>query len=204
MTKMMDTTLCETFLVMAILPPTVKKTTIHIGGVFASRRPAAVHTVLGSCVSACLFEPGTGIGGMNHFMLPEGSLDEGLPTRYGVHAMEVLINRLMKLGADRSQLRAKVFGGGRVLRMANSFLAVPEQNIWFIKKFLLTEGIPILGQRLGGIHPLQVYFFTHTGKVLVRPLRSERAKDIAAAEERYSVEVIKQVSQAQTDNVTLF
>jgi chemotaxis receptor (MCP) glutamine deamidase CheD len=189
---------------MNFLPATLKKTTIHIGGVFASRRPAAVHTVLGSCVSACLFDPDAGVGGMNHFMLPDGNMDEGLPTRYGVHAMEVLINRLMKLGAERRQLRAKVFGGGRVLRLASSSLAVPERNVWFIKKFLVTEGIPILGQRLGGVSPLQLYFFTHTGKALVRPLRSERVKDIAAAEERYGVEIIKQVSHARMDNVTLF
>jgi chemotaxis receptor (MCP) glutamine deamidase CheD len=137
-------------------------------------------------------------------MLPEGTLDEGLPTRYGVHAMEVLINRLMKLGVDRRQLRAKIFGGGRVLRIANSSLAVPERNVFFIKRFLVTEAIPVLGQRLGGVHPLQVYFFTHTGKAWVRPLRSEMAKEIAATEERYSVEIIKQVSQPRPDNVTLF
>ena len=82
------------------LSPGVKEVSIHIGGVFASREPAVVRTVLGSCVSACLFDPLTNVGGMNHFMLPTGDQGGDLPTRYGINAMEMLINEIMKLGGE--------------------------------------------------------------------------------------------------------
>ncbi|MGH7767165.1 MAG: chemotaxis protein CheD, partial [Candidatus Binatia bacterium] len=95
----------------------VKEVSIHIGGVFASRDPTVVRTVLGSCVSACLFDPLTNVGGMNHFMLPDGEPDGDQPTRYGINAMEVLINEIMKLGGERRRLRAKVFGAGHVLNI---------------------------------------------------------------------------------------
>ncbi len=177
---------------------------IQIGGVFASRELAVVRTVLGSCVSACLYDPVAGIGGMNHFMLPEGNGDSGLATRYGVHAMEMLINQIMKLGGERRRLMAKVFGAGHVLRMQSNGLAVPEQNALFIKAFLATERISILAQRLGGTQPLQVFFFTHTGKALIKALGSDKAKDVAEEETRYRVEIVRQIERPREDNVTLF
>ena len=95
--------------------PVLKTATIIVGGVFASREPAVVTTLLGSCIAACLFDPVAGVGGMNHFLLP-GTVGqtEGC-TRYGVHAMELLINDIMKLGGDRRRLKAKVFGGAQVM-----------------------------------------------------------------------------------------
>ncbi|MDH5512633.1 MAG: hypothetical protein OEY27_05390, partial [Gammaproteobacteria bacterium] len=95
--------------------------TIHIGGLHASHQPLLLDTVLGSCIAACLYDPVLGMGGMNHFMLPEGS-DPGDPTstRYGVNAMELLISDLMKLGADRRRFQAKIFGGGHVLNIRES------------------------------------------------------------------------------------
>ncbi len=188
---------------MKSLPSEVKRTIIYIGGVFASRQPAAVSTVLGSCVSACLFDPAAKVGGMNHFMLPDG--DEGdLPTRYGVHAMEVLINQVMKLGGDKRRFQAKVFGGGHVLKIHSSSLTVPEKNKRFIKEFLATENIPIVGQRLGGTNPLQVYFLTHTGQAFAKPLGAEIVDKVASEESRY-VEVERSKQKASpTDNVTLF
>lgn len=182
----------------------IKEVSIHIGGVFASREPTVVRTVLGSCVSACLFDPLTRIGGMNHFLLPEGDGDEGLPTRYGIHAMEVLINEVMKLGGERRRLHAKVFGGGHVLHMERGGMGVPERNVFFIKQFLATEGIPILSQRLGGVHPLQVYFFTHTARVLVKPLGKDTAKEVVVQEGRYKVEIARQLHHLPQDSVTLF
>jgi chemotaxis protein CheD len=180
---------------MKSFPSDVKRTIIYIGGVFASRQPAAVSTVLGSCVSACLFDPAAKVGG-----------DEGdLPTRYGVHAMEMLINQVMKLGGDRRRFQAKVFGGGHVLRFRSSAITVPEKNKRFIKEFLSTENIPIVGQRLGGTNPLQVYFLTHTGQAFAKPLGVEIVEKIATDELQYlEVERSKQQSQPPTDNVTLF
>jgi chemotaxis receptor (MCP) glutamine deamidase CheD len=186
------------------LSPGVKEVSIHIGGVFASREPAVVRTVLGSCVSACLFDPLTNVGGMNHFMLPTGDQGGDLPTRYGINAMEMLINEIMKLGGERRRLRAKVFGAGHVLQIQSIGPAIPEQNAGFVKEFLATERIPILSQRLGGVNPLQVHFFTHTGKVLLRILGGKDA-EIAGEEERYRVEAVKDVARRRPEeNVTLF
>lgn len=163
-----------------------------------------VGTLLGSCVSACLFDPVAKIGGMNHFMLPEGIFDERLPSRFGVHAMEKLINDIMKLGGDRSRLVAKVFGGGHVLRIQHPQLGVPERNILFAKSYLATERISIVAQRLGGTEPLQVLFYTHTGKALVKALKIHRASALAEEETRYRVEVIKQFQQPPESDITLF
>ncbi|HEY2990899.1 MAG TPA: chemotaxis protein CheD [Candidatus Binatia bacterium] len=181
----------------------VKEVSIHIGGVFASREPAVVRTVLGSCVSACLFDPLVNVGGMNHFMLPDGDTDKDQPTRYGINAMEMLINEIMKRGGERRRLRAKVFGGGHVLNIHSVGMAVPKRNAIFVKEFLATEKIPILSQRLGGVNPLQVHFFTHIGKALIRILGGKN-EEIAGEEERYRVEAIKQVTRRRDESVTLF
>jgi chemotaxis receptor (MCP) glutamine deamidase CheD len=183
--------------------PGIQETSIHIGGVFASRAPAVVRTVLGSCVSACLFDPLVNVGGMNHFMLPDGDQDGDQPTRYGINAMEVLINEIMKLGGERRRLRAKVFGAGHVLNIQSVGIAVPQRNALFVKEFLATEKIPILSQRLGGVNPLQVHFFTHAGKALIRILGG-RNEEVAGAEARYRVEAIKQVTGRPEERVTLF
>src|SRR5262245_5069328 len=137
---------------------------LQVGEVYASPEPVRIRTVLGSCISACLFDPVTGVGGMNHFMLPHGSEDKELPARYGVHAMELLITTIMKLGGDRRRLQAKVFGGGHVLVLQDQLLAVPEANIQFAKHFLTTEQIPIRGLRVGGDRPLLVHFYPQTGR----------------------------------------
>ncbi len=185
-------------------PPGVKTASIHIGGIFASREPAVVYTVLGSCISACLFDPLAGVGGINHFMLPSSAEDAGMPTRYGVHAMETLINEIFKLGGERTRLRAKVFGGANVLRMKDTFLTVSERNISFIKEFLTTEEIPLLSHRLGGVNPLQVYFFTDTAKVLVKALPGHVNSGLAEEEGRYRDNLTLEVSHPKDDNVTLF
>lgn len=149
---------------------------LGIGGFAAYARPTEVTTVLGSCVSACLFDPATGVGGMNHFMLTGNSEDAS--TRYGVHAMEVLLNALMKAGADRRRLKAKVFGGAAVLSESGSVIA--KRNNEFVRQFLKEEGIPILAERLGGEHALIVKFETHTGRAWVKPLT--RSGDVARDE----------------------
>lgn len=145
---------------------------IDAGDLKASRTPCEVRTVLGSCVSACLYDPVARVGGMNHFMLPDGMHDEQ-PARYGVHAMELLINQIMKLGGDRSRLKAKVFGGANVLRMERTGVDVGRGNIEFIRRFLAAERIPIEGERLGGTQPLEVRMEATTGRVRVRALGTD-------------------------------
>jgi chemotaxis protein CheD len=144
---------------------------VHIGGVAASADPCVMRTVLGSCVSVCLHDPVTKIGGINHFLLPGEGNDVGLATRFGVHAMELLINAIMRHGGDRRRLSAKVFGGGNVLS-GMGLPTVGELNSAFTLEFLATEQIPIVARRLGGVDAVQLRFHTDTSQVWVRRLRS--------------------------------
>ncbi|MCD2518580.1 chemoreceptor glutamine deamidase CheD [Massilia sp. G4R7] len=146
-------------------------------------------TVLGSCVSACIRDRVTGLGGMNHFMLPDGGGDGGSPVsasmRYGSFAMEILINDLLKAGARREHLEAKVFGGGAVLRGFTA-MNVGERNAAFVTSFLKTERIPVLASDLNDIYPRKVYFFPKTGKVLVKKLMQTQNDTLAKRELDYA------------------
>jgi len=146
-------------------------------------------TVLGSCVSACIRDRITGLGGMNHFMLPDGGGDGGSPVsasmRYGSFAMEILINDLLKAGARREHLEAKVFGGGAVLRGFTA-MNVGERNATFVTNFLKTERIPVLASDLNDIYPRKVYFFPKTGKVLVKKLMQTQNDTLAKRELDYA------------------
>ncbi len=146
-------------------------------------------TVLGSCVSACIRDRITGLGGMNHFMLPDGGGDGGSPVsasmRYGSFAMEILINDLLKAGARRENLEAKVFGGGAVLRGFTA-MNVGERNAAFVTSFLKTERIPVLASDLNDIYPRKVYFFPKTGRVLVKKLMQTQNDTLAKRELDYA------------------
>lgn len=151
-------------------------------------------TVLGSCVSACIRDARTGVGGMNHFMLPEGgSADEvaNASARYGTYAMEVLINTILKEGARRTNLEAKVFGGGNVLEgltVAN----VGPRNAAFVREFLKTEGIPVKAHDLEDIYPRKVYFFPRTGRAMVRKLKTANDSGLIAREREYRRRLVAQ------------
>ena len=131
----------------------------------------ALVTVLGSCVSACVRDSVLGIGGMNHFMLPDGGElgAASASARYGAYAMEVLVNELIKRGAQRDRLEAKVFGGGNVmagLAQAN----VGERNSAFVLRFLRDEAIRVAAHDLMDVHPRKVAYFPRSGRALVRRL----------------------------------
>jgi chemotaxis protein CheD len=151
---------------------------------FATDRDLALMTVLGSCVAACMRDPIAKIGGMNHFMLPDGEVTDGTPARYGSHAMELLINELLKHGARRDRIEAKVFGGGNVLK---SFTSQPvgTRNAQFVTAYLVNERITVVAKDLGGIHPRKVCFFPVTGRVLVKRLPHAHDDAIAAEEVAY-------------------
>lgn len=158
------------------------------GEYYATTRDMLLVTVLGSCVCACIRDRVSGIGGMNHFMLPDAGQDSNNPlgesARYGVYAMEMLINQMLKMGAKRSNFEAKVFGGGAVLRgftVAN----VGKQNAEFVLKFLETEKIPVVAQDLMDIFPRKVYFFPHTGLVRVKKLKKVHNDTIISRESDY-------------------
>ncbi len=150
----------------------------------------AVVTVLGSCVAACIRDPLAGVGGMNHFMLPvrpdshDGPLSAA--TRYGNHAMECLINDILRLGGRRANLEAKVFGGARVLAIRSD---IGWRNVAFARAYLKLEGVPIVAQDVGGEHPRKVIFFPREGLVRVRRLTRGRADDPSARERAYLREI---------------
>lgn len=151
-----------------------------------------VVTVLGSCVAVCLRDKFTGMGGMNHFLLPnDGNGDSGFMTesaRYGVYAMELLINHLLKMGANRSRFEAKVFGGGNVLR-GMTVNNVGQRNAEFVLDYLQVEQIPVVAQDLLGEFPRKVYFFPDTGQVLVKKIKALHNSTITDRESEYRMRV---------------
>jgi chemotaxis protein CheD len=163
---------------------------ISPGEYYYTDKNMLIVTVLGSCVSACIRDKITGIGGMNHFMLPDGGgSDKSSPVsesmRYGTYAMEVLINQLIRNGAKRENLEAKIFGGGNVLRSFTTNM-VGDRNAAFVKKYLKDEGIKVTGEDLMDIYPRKVYFFPKTGKVLVKKLKQLNNYTLVKREEAYS------------------
>lgn len=143
-------------------------------------------TVLGSCVAACIRDVACGIGGMNHFMLPDSGTgkSDGAPARYGVYAMEMLINSLVKMGAQRRNLEAKVFGGGNVMRALISS-NVGHRNADFVLEFLSNENIRVVAKDLKDIYPRKVYFFPRTGRVRVKKLVTLHNRTINERESSY-------------------
>jgi chemotaxis protein CheD len=118
-------------------------------------------TVLGSCVAACLHDPLANVGGMNHFLLPEGDPDDLGALRYGAYAMELLVNGLLTLGARREMLRAKLFGGAR---LSAGLIDVGHHNIVFARKYLRREGIRYSGGSTGGTLARKIQFWPHSGR----------------------------------------
>jgi len=149
-------------------------------------------TVLGSCVSACVRDRDKGVGGMNHFMLADGGDNEMLSAsaRYGTYAMEILINHLMKMGARKSSLEAKVFGGGRVMASLTSS-QVGERNASFVMDFLRTEGIAVAAKDLLDVFPRKVYYFPNTGRVLVKKLVRMHNDTVMRREKEYAARLVE-------------
>jgi chemotaxis protein CheD len=148
------------------------------GEFFVSDEDMLIVTTLGSCIAACLWDRERGIGGMNHFMLPEGSGDSG---RYGSYAMELLINQLMKRGASRPALEAKVFGGGAVIASMTT-MNVGERNTQFVLDYLRTERIPVVSKDVLDTCARKVCLLPVSGKVLVKRLAPTNPAALAAQE----------------------
>ena len=144
-------------------------------------------TVLGSCVAACIRDHRTGLGGMNHFMLPlahaDGWGDDPQSTRYGNFAMEKLINELIKLGCARERMEVKVFGGGNVI---DSNQAIGTQNAQFVMRYLAAEGLSCASHDLGGVQPRRIHYFPATGRVVRRLLGGSETAVIAREESMYA------------------
>lgn len=163
------------------------------GEYYVTRRDMVLVTVLGSCVAACIRDKTNGIGGMNHFMLPKSTHEKGgwlsASGRYGAYAMEVMINQILKQGAKRENLEAKLFGGGAVIKNMSA-MNVGDDNAKFALEYLRKERIPVIAEDLLGAHPRKVYFFPSTGKVLVKKLRSLPNDTVIAREQEYNTRLI--------------
>ncbi len=158
------------------------------GEYYYTSRDMVIVTVLGSCVAACVRDRALAIGGMNHFMLPDGGDGDSVVSasmRYGTYAMEVLINQILKSGAKREDLEAKVFGGGNVLRGFTA-INVGERNAAFVRRFLKDERIRVVAEDLNDVHPRKVYFFPRTGRVLVKKLKQMHNHTIVRREQDYA------------------
>jgi chemotaxis protein CheD len=162
------------------------------GEFFVAGEDVVLSTVLGSCVSACIWDPKLRIGGMNHFLLPgEGGNADPMSEsgRYGVFAMEQLINELLKRGARKTGLEAKVFGGGHVMKNFTT-ITVGSRNAEFVLRFLSTEGIRVVSQDLKDFHPRRVAFFPYSGRALCKHLK-QADSTLIAEEQSYSASLTK-------------
>lgn len=166
------------------------------GEYFVSNEDMVIMTVLGSCIAACIWDGRARTGGMNHFMLPEGEDGSG---RYGSYAMELLINEMLKLGARRETMQAKVFGGGQVMAGFTT-MNVGERNTQFVLDYLATERIPVVSQDVLDIHPRKVCFFPVTGKALVKRLAHSHPETLAVEERKgNAVTVAKSTAGGSVD-----
>lgn len=158
--------------------------------------PWILSTLLGSCISACLYDAEAEVAGMNHFLLAGTRYARSMPMnltdagRYGINAMELLINSMLKLGAEKRRLKAKVFGGSIFMSHAadRRFLCVGEVNQRFIHEFLSVEGIPVDADDTGGARGRVIHFHTDSRKVYRRYIRNHEIDESIAREEREALD----------------
>jgi chemotaxis protein CheD len=159
------------------------------GEYFVHDEDMLIMTTLGSCIAACLYDRNAKVGGMNHFMLPEGVGDSG---RYGSYAMELLINEMMKRGAHRMTMEAKIFGGGAVVSGMTT-MNVGERNTNFVLDYLKTERIPVVSKDVMDVYPRKVCFLPGSGKAMVKRLAPTNT-DALIAQERAAAQKIAPAS----------
>jgi chemotaxis protein CheD len=161
------------------------------GEYFVYNEDILIMTTLGSCIAACLWDRNARIGGMNHFMLPDGDGAGvgGNGGRYGSFAMELLINEMLKMGASRMTLEAKVFGGGQVISGMSS-MNVGERNTKFVLDYLKAEHIPVVSKDVLDIYPRKVCFLPASGKAMVKRLASANNEALLAQERAAAQKVI--------------
>lgn len=174
------------------------------GECYVTKEKELITTVLGSCVSACIRDPIFGVGGMNHFMLPQSSRGESdnwssssvnATARYGNVAMEQLITGIQKFGGVRENLEVKITGGGRILATMTD---VGMHNIEFVREYIKTECLKLVGEEVGDVYPRKVVYFPMTGKVQIKKLRSIHNDTIYEREASYK----QRIEQTPVDGGT--
>jgi len=184
-----------------------KRITIYPGEFYVTKEEVLITTLLGSCVSVCLYDPYNNISGMNHFMLSSKHYSREMPLsitdagRYGIHSMELMINEMLKRGAKRDRLKAKAFGGGSVLKTADlsarNYLAVGEVNVRFTEEFLQNEQIPLVSSDLGGTSGRVIYFDTGDFNAYVRRM-TKTGGNLVKREEQYWKKTIQTQEETET------
>jgi chemotaxis protein CheD len=165
-----------------------ERVSIDPGEYYSTGAPGVISTLLGSCIAACLYDPKNRLIGMNHFMLSNTRYSRDMPIhvseagRYGIHAMELLINDMMTKGTNRRLLRAKIFGGATIMYReseSSNFICVGQVNCKFIREFLDSEGIPIEAEDLGGDFGRVIHFSNGDFSVHRRKINAGRSKQLA-------------------------
>jgi len=172
------------------------------GEYYVTSNQEVVTTVLGSCISVCVYDPVNSIGGMNHFMLPSGTSDNDIMSqsfRYGDVAMEKLVNVILRHGGNKAELIFKAFGGGQIIKNMTS---IGQRNISFLHKFMTMEGYKLSASDLGGPHPRKVVFNPLDGKVKLKRLQHMHNDTILERENRYETEISSQ--EEVTGEIDLF
>ncbi len=185
---------------------------IYPGEQFVTRGDIILSTLLGSCVAACLYDPVSKVIGMNHFLLAnhrypkDMDLIQSQAGRYGIHAMELLINEMLKQGAKKHRLQAKAFGGGNVLKTSKdtpNFLCVGSVNTRFIQEFLENEKIPLVASNLGGDLGRVIHFFSSDYSVLVKKIQKTTTAEVVNKERNFWLQSINN-KQAQKMDIDLW
>ena len=178
------------------------------GEYYVTSRDLLIVTVLGSCVSVCLRDPVTQVGGMNHFMLPDmgrswnGDVDSLLS---GDFAMEALLNALLGKGAKKSRLQAKAFGGGTIINAGEGSLSIGLRNAGFAKEWLQREGIPLVSSDFLGPWSRKIIFLPFNGEAFCKRLVTSMANaEVIAREERAYSETLKQKPASTENKIELF
>jgi chemotaxis protein CheD len=181
--------------------PAFGRTAVKVlpGEFFVHDQDLVVTTTLGSCVAACLHDSGAGVGGMNHFMLPDGA-DGGTSGRFGAFAMELLINEMIKRGARRGAMTAKIFGGGQVVKSLAG-TSIGEKNVAFVETFLAQERIAIVARDVLDLCPRKIVLFPHSGKVMCKRLPATHGAEFEQQEARYRAQLVQ---QPRSGDVELF
>lgn len=178
------------------------------GECYVSAQGELIGTVLGSCVAACIRDKVIGVGGMNHFMLPVQNSDRAIERRsisnaelcYGNWAMEYLINSILKQGGKRENLEVKVFGGGRVLANMTQ-MDIGQRNIDFVLEYLKRDGLRVAAKDLGSNYPRKILYFSDTGAVKMKRLRT-LANDTVQRREKAYLDAL--VAQPKAGDIELF
>jgi len=190
------------------MPDLTNKEVIHvnIGQLHACRSGPVLKTLLGSCVSACLFDPVSRVAGMNHILLSTKADIKSFDSsaRYGIHAMEILINEMLKLGAKRSRLQAKAFGGGNVLVTTNNENSPGQRNVEFLLDYLRFEKIPLLAYDFGGPWTRVLQFQTDSFEVFVKKTENRLRGETINEESRLQTQISKKPEEDEGGEITLF